>query len=105
MGPRQFVRLGIGVSALMLSGCVTATPPSGTATTAAVRPPETPPATKPESRPSDESRALSQQYRLLQASLLGNDLLRTDSGEGDAPFDARRLAETFEEIAVPTCKN
>lgn len=52
-------------------------------------PPETP-----------ASAAEREYYARTQATLLGAGLLRTDAGlGGDAPFDARRLAETFLRLA------
>ncbi|CTQ32334.1 DUF2927 domain-containing protein [Jannaschia rubra] len=50
--------------------------------------------------PSEESRALRRYYSRLEQSLKSDGLLRTDSGEADAPFTAAELARNFERIAL-----
>lgn len=62
--------------------------------------PAQPDAPKPE--PSAYSRELASYYRSIEAEFRRNDLLRTDSGGPDAPFNARQLAENFEAIALNT---
>ncbi|WP_434288269.1 DUF2927 domain-containing protein [Celeribacter sp. SCSIO 80788] len=49
---------------------------------------------------SEISFALEKYYARMQADLLANDLLRTDLGGPDTPFNARQLAANFEAIAL-----
>ena len=49
---------------------------------------------------STESALLQTYYARVQAELLSNNLLRTDQGGPDTPFDARILARNFEAIAL-----
>ncbi|ATG49470.1 hypothetical protein CEW89_18935 [Celeribacter ethanolicus] len=49
---------------------------------------------------SEISFALEKYYARMQADLLSNDLLRTDLGGPDTPFNARQLAANFEAIAL-----
>ncbi|WP_417272294.1 DUF2927 domain-containing protein [Celeribacter halophilus] len=49
---------------------------------------------------SEESYALERYYARMQADLLNKDLLRTDRGGADTPFNARQLAANFEAIAL-----
>lgn len=71
-------------------------------TPAAVPPPEPPhaasvPGPVPESA---EVAALRRYYGEVQGTLLSRGLLRTDSAAPDAPWGARKLAETFLRIAL-----
>lgn len=50
--------------------------------------------------PSAESIALSTYYAGVQEKLLVRDLLRTDGGGPDVPFDARSLADNFIQLAL-----
>lgn len=80
-----------GLAALTLAGCESTPPavaPSAPAETAPLPPPETP-----------ASAALRAYFAQVQASLLSQDLLRTDMGGEDAPFTDRNLAENFLRIA------
>lgn len=49
---------------------------------------------------SPASAAMRSYYAQVQQSLLSQDLLRTDGGGQDTPFDDRILAETFMKIAL-----
>ncbi|WP_417250012.1 DUF2927 domain-containing protein [Celeribacter sp.] len=85
-------------STLVLSACVD---PMTTAQTAA---PSQTPAAKP-SAPivaprSPASAQAVRYYADVQADLLRNELLRTDGGGADTPFNARQLAENFDAIAL-----
>ena len=50
--------------------------------------------------PSPESLALARYYRGIEARLTADGLLRTDTGQRDAPFSAQVLAANFERIAL-----
>lgn len=95
-----------------LSGAVLAVSVGAILTLAAC---ETIPSTKPLPRPagtapqsvavlpaerSAESFALEKYYARVQADLLSNELLRTDGGGPDTPFNARQLAANFDAIAL-----
>jgi hypothetical protein len=59
-----------------------------------------PPAARPEpEEPSEDSIALSAYYRDVEAGHRIRGLLRADGGGPDVPFDADKLARTFEAIA------
>ncbi|WP_460272206.1 DUF2927 domain-containing protein [Celeribacter sp. ULVN23_4] len=72
------------------------------------------PAIKPQARPyssvqptvatpperSDVSYTLEKYYARMQNDLLANDLLRSDGGGPDTPFNARQLAKNFDAIAL-----
>lgn len=49
---------------------------------------------------SDESKLLAQYYRRVEGGLVSQGLLRRDGGGVDTPFDADRLARTFERVAL-----
>lgn len=58
------------------------------------------PAPPPVAERSEISLALSEYYRRIEGALVGQGLLRRDLGGPDAPFDADRLARTFERVAL-----
>lgn len=92
--------MGVGVFALALAACE----PAPFSPTPAPRP-QAPSAAQTagpsvaRARTSD-SLALEAYYKQVQASLLRNELLRTDNGGPDTPFGARQLAANFEAIAL-----
>ncbi len=92
MGQRARAVAGWAVAGLLaLSACA---PLSGP-------PASNPPPAPAEPAPvSEASRALSTFYAGIEADLRSRGLLRTDNGRQDAPFDARRLTETFIRIAL-----
>nr|WP_226549443.1 DUF2927 domain-containing protein [Celeribacter naphthalenivorans] len=49
---------------------------------------------------SSESLALESYYARVENDLLGHELLRTDGGGPDTPFNARQLAANFEAVAL-----
>ncbi|WP_416916276.1 MAG: DUF2927 domain-containing protein [Roseicyclus sp.] len=82
----------LSAAALAVSGCVSA-----------VAPPDISP--RPEERveapqQSPESLALARYYQGIEVRLTQDGLLRTDSGQRDAPFSAATLAANFERIAL-----
>lgn len=85
----------IAASAAVLAGCVTTPALQGRAT-------QPPPARAAKPTPpvaSSASRALTAYYAGVQAELLTQGLMRTDTGSKDAPFSARMLANNFVRIA------
>jgi hypothetical protein len=88
-----------GAALLALAACqevALAPPPAEPAPVAAPAPPAPPvPA-----EPSVLSRDLEVFYARVEANLRAQDLLRTDGGGPDAPFDAKTLADNFERIAL-----
>lgn len=48
--------------------------------------------------PSPETLAAAEYYKRVQASYIGQGMLRTDGGGADTPFGARTLAENFARI-------
>ena len=90
----QGARAGLGwalAGLLALSACAAPVPsPNAPAPNAPTVPPPA----------SAASQALVAYYAGLDAGLRGRGLLRTDNGRIDAPYDARRLAETFIRIAL-----
>jgi hypothetical protein len=67
-----------------------------------IAPPETapPPLARPVAEePSPESLELAAYYRQVEAGHRTRGLLRADGGGPDVPFDAERLARTFEALA------
>jgi hypothetical protein len=90
--PPCFRGLSCCVAALVLTGCVAATPA-----------PQTSP--RPEERAevaerSPESLTLARYYQEIETRLTGDGLLRTDDTPRDAPFSAAVLARNFERIAL-----
>ncbi len=82
-------------SAGVLTGCISSSRIEGRAT-------QPPPARvlAPEvATPSAASKALRAYYAGVQAELLSQGLMRTDTGAKDAPFSARMLANNFARIA------
>lgn len=90
----HLARLALMLGTLALAACVPASiePPTAPAPVAQPAPPS--------ATPSAHSLGLERYYSGVEARLVGNGLLRTDGGGPDTPFDARRLAETFERIAL-----
>ncbi len=86
---RMIVTAGL---AFTLAACETTVPPAAT-----LPPPTVAPAPPP---PSADSLAARDYYARVQANLLGQGMLRTDGGGTDTPFDARLLAQNFEQIAL-----
>ncbi len=88
-----------GAALLALAACqevALAPPPADPAPVAApARPAPAVPA-----EPSVLSRDLEVFYTRVEANLRAQDLLRTDGGGTDAPFDAKTLADNFERIAL-----
>jgi hypothetical protein len=85
----------IATSAALLSACVASPALQGRAT-------QPPPAREAAARtpaPSPASTALRAYYANVQAQLLSQGLMRTDTGARDAPFNARMLANNFVRIA------
>lgn len=64
------------------------------------RPTTPPPTAQPQSQPSAASRAMAEYYAKVQNDLLRNELLRTDGGGADTPFNSAQLAENFDAIAL-----
>ncbi len=58
-----------------------------------------PPAPKSGTAPSERSRALADHYARVEASLVGQGLLRTDGGGPDAPYTDTDILRNFERIA------
>lgn len=81
-----------------LCGALVACAPQGL-TGRAMQPPPTRIET-PMPQPSARSLALKDYYTKLQADLLSQGLMRTDSGASDAPFTARMLTNNFIRIAL-----
>ncbi len=78
-----------------LTGCMGALPPPGSEPAAARAAPQ------PKMPvPSARSRELQAYYSSVQASLLSQDLLRTDGGGRDTPYTAEMLARNFKRIAL-----
>lgn len=86
----------LAASAALLSGCTLFNPPI--AGRAALPPPPRVLKAKPP-EPSPASAALRKYYAGVQAELLSQGLMRSDSGAKDAPFSARMLANNFVRIA------
>ena len=83
-------------SAAFLAGCAMTNPPIAGR---AAQPPQ-PRIEKPQTAlPSAASAALRSYYAGVQAELLSQGLMRTDTGTKDAPFSARMLANNFVRIA------
>lgn len=83
-------------SAAFLAGCAMTSPPiEGRAT----QPPQPRLESPKQTKPSAASQALRAYYAGVQAELLSQGLMRTDSGAKDAPFSARMLANNFVRIA------
>lgn len=59
-----------------------------------------PPPIEAPTEPSASSRALTDYYQRVEASLLTQGLLRTDGGGPDAPFTEKDLVENFVRIAL-----
>lgn len=87
----------IAASAAFLAGCAL---PNQAVTGRAALPPQ-PRLEKPTAAiaPSGASLALRSYYAGVQAQLLSQGLMRTDTGAKDAPFNARMLATNFVRIA------
>lgn len=85
----------MAASAALVTGCVTTPAMQGRATQ-----PPPPRAIKPVDHiASPASQALTLYYAGVQAELLSQGLMRTDTGAKDAPFSARMLANNFIRIA------
>lgn len=85
----------LAASALLLSACVTTPAPKGRAT----QPPPARIAAPAAPVVSPASMTLRAYYADVQAQLLSQGLMRTDTGSKDAPFNARMLANNFVRIA------
>ena len=85
----------IAASAAVLSGCVGTPALDGRA----IQPPPAPAKDAAVAAPSAASLALKAYYADVQAQLLAQGLMRSDSGSKDAPFNARMLANNFVRIA------
>ncbi len=99
---RHALRSALASGALLAAVACAPVAGPGTAALPPVRPvvPPAPPPVPPPDERSQASRDLELYYARLQQSLLDQGLLRRDRGGVDAPFDARRLAEAFVEIAL-----
>jgi hypothetical protein len=86
----------IAATAALVAGCAITNPPiQGRATL----PPQARIAGAKPAVPSAASQALRNYYAGVQAELLSQGLMRTDTGAKDAPFSARMLANNFVRIA------
>jgi hypothetical protein len=88
-----------GAALLALAACqeVALAPPPEEAAPAVAAPEPVPP---PSTGISDLSLDLENFYGRVEANLKVQDLLRTDGGGRDAPYDAVTLADNFERIAL-----
>jgi hypothetical protein len=87
----------IAASSAFVAGCALTTPP---VTGRAALPPQARVAQAPKpDKPSAASENLRKYYAGVQAELLSQGLMRTDTGAQDAPFSARTLANNFVRIA------
>lgn len=94
---RNLMRFGGGfLAASMLLGCV-GTPMPVARPTLTARPATLPEPSAPETPDSAAARAY---YGQVQQALLSQELLRTDGGGVDTPFNARILADNFMRIAL-----
>ncbi len=88
MSSRDYLALA---AALLLAACATAVPAPAPLPQAGAEP------SPPETAASADLRSY---YAQVQATLLSQDLLRTDGGGDDAPFTDRNLTENFLRIAL-----
>jgi hypothetical protein len=90
-------KLLIAASAVLLAGCVLNTP--SVTGRAALPPPPRGADGQAAAKPSAASENLRKYYAGVQAELLSQGLMRTDTGAKDAPFNARMLANNLVRIA------
>jgi len=86
----------IAASAAFLTGCISPIQPVAGR---AAQPPQPRNEKLAATQPSAASDALRNYYEDVQAQLLSQGLMRTDTGSKDAPFTARMLANNFIRIA------
>lgn len=91
-GLRRHGATGAVLTALLVLSACEALPPAATA-------PQPGPAFAAPAAPSPASLDLARYYEKVQNDLLTRDLLRTDGGGPDTPYDADDLARNFEAIA------
>ena len=98
-----FARGGLGlILGVGLAGCVQGPIPESAPAPPPVRPAALAPAAPQVVPPRDDSGALAQYYRRVEAGLLAQGLLRRDGGGPDTPFTDEMLARNFLRVALFT---
>ncbi len=99
MGAGGILKTSAGAALLAaVAACSDMPPPSATPSQArpsAMRPP----VPQSDTAPSERSRALAAHYARVEASLVGQGLLRTDGGGADTPYTDTDILRNFEQIA------
>ncbi|WP_113912861.1 DUF2927 domain-containing protein [Roseovarius dicentrarchi] len=100
MGAHEWVKTATSAALLAAMAACTDLPAPDTAPPAPAAPSaKRPPSPRAEVAPSDRSVALAAYYTRVEASLVGQGLMRTDGGGPDTPYTDTDVLRNFERIA------
>ncbi|HEY9039277.1 MAG TPA: DUF2927 domain-containing protein [Roseovarius sp.] len=99
MGAGGILKASAGAALLAALAACTDMPPPTAAPSQARPSAMRPPVPKSDSPPSERSHALAAHYTRVEASLVGQGLLRTDGGGPDTPYTDTDILRNFEQIA------